>query len=102
MHISNNIMCILIPQKKDNNIYFGPYTDVNHLRSVVRTLHNLFPIRTCNYGINEKNIDDRKFIYTPLMLSNNPTVTGIDILSLILGFLSRVPIKTFRILFDII
>jgi len=36
-------------------------------------------------GINEKNIVDRKFIYTPLMLSNNPTTTGIEILSLILG-----------------
>ena len=36
-------------------------------------------------GINEKNMDDRKFIYTPLMVSNNPTVTGIEILSLILG-----------------
>ena len=36
-------------------------------------------------GINEKNMDDRKFIYTPLMVSSNATVTGIDILSLILG-----------------
>ena len=36
-------------------------------------------------GINEKNMDDRKFIYTPLMVSSNATVTGIEILSLILG-----------------
>ena len=36
-------------------------------------------------GINEKNIDDKKFIYTPLMVSNNATDTGIEILSLILG-----------------
>ena len=36
-------------------------------------------------GINEKNMDDIKFIYTPLMVSNNATVTGIEILSLILG-----------------
>ena len=47
--------------KKDDNIYFGPYTDVNYLRSVVRTLHHLFPIRTCSYDINEKSIRSKKF-----------------------------------------
>jgi len=36
-------------------------------------------------GINEKNMDDRKFIYTPLMVSNNATASGIEILSLTLG-----------------
>ena len=36
-------------------------------------------------GINEKNIDDRKFIYTPLIVSIKPTVIGIEILSLIFG-----------------
>jgi len=42
--------------KKDGNIYFGPYTDVNYLRTVLKTLHQLFPLRTCNFNINSKTI----------------------------------------------
>ena len=34
-------------------------------------------------GINVKNMDDRKFIYTPLKVSIKATVIGIEILSLI-------------------
>ena len=41
---------------KDNNIYFGPYTDVTYLRTIVKTLHQIFPIRTCSYLINNKVI----------------------------------------------
>ena len=36
-------------------------------------------------GISEKNIDDKKFIYIPLIVSNIATTIGIEILSLILG-----------------
>ena len=36
-------------------------------------------------GINEKNMDERKFIYAPNMVSKIPTVIGIEILSLTLG-----------------
>ena len=32
---------------KDGNIYFGPYTDVGYLREILKTLHNIFPIKTC-------------------------------------------------------
>ncbi len=45
---------------KDGNIYFGPYTDVNYLREVVKVLHRIFPIRTCSYYIDEKSIKDKK------------------------------------------
>ena len=34
---------------KDGNTYFGPYTDVNYLRSTVKLIHQIFPIRTCNH-----------------------------------------------------
>ena len=37
----------------DGNIYFGPYTDVNYLREVVKLLHKIFPIRTCSYYIDD-------------------------------------------------
>ncbi len=45
---------------KDGNIYFGPYTDVNYLREVVKVLHRIFPIRTCSYYIDKKSIKDKK------------------------------------------
>ena len=46
--------------QKDKNIYFGPYTDVNYLRSVVKIIHQIFPIRTCLYLINKQSIEDKK------------------------------------------
>ena len=46
--------------QKDGNIYFGPYTDVNYLRSVVKILHQIFPIRTCNYFIDLHSIKQKK------------------------------------------
>ena len=45
---------------KDKNIYFGPYTDVNYLRSIVKILHQIFPIRTCAYFINKESIKNKK------------------------------------------
>ena len=45
---------------KDKNIYFGPYTDVNYLRSVVKIIHQIFPLRTCSYYIDKKTIDNKK------------------------------------------
>ena len=42
--------------KKDGNTYFGPYTDVNYLREVVKILHRIFPIRTCSYYIDNESI----------------------------------------------
>ena len=46
--------------KKNNNIYFGPYTDVSYLRTVLRTLHQLFSIRTCTLNINNDSIINKK------------------------------------------
>ena len=46
--------------KKDGNIYFGPYTDVNYLRSIMKVLHQVFPLRTCSYLINKDSIDMEK------------------------------------------
>ena len=45
---------------KDGNVYFGPYTDVNYLREILKVLHKIFPIRTCSYYIDEKSIRDKK------------------------------------------
>jgi len=46
--------------KKDGNLYFGPYTDVNYLRSILKVLHQVFPLRTCSFLINEETIKSRK------------------------------------------
>ena len=45
---------------KDGNIYFGPYTDVNYLRSILKVLHQIFPLRTCSYLINDNVISAKK------------------------------------------
>ena len=45
---------------RDGNTYFGPYTDVNYLREVVKVLHRIFPIRTCSYFIDNKSIENKK------------------------------------------
>ena len=45
---------------KDKNIYFGPYTDIYYLRSVVKIIHQIFPIRTCSYLINKNAIENKK------------------------------------------
>ena len=34
--------------QKDHNMYFGPYTEVNYLRSIVKIIHQIFPVRTCD------------------------------------------------------
>lgn len=36
---------------KDGNMYFGPYTDVNYLRSTIKVIHQIFPVRTCNHDL---------------------------------------------------
>ena len=46
--------------RKDGNVYFGPYTDVNYLREIVKVLHQVFPLRTCSYLINQDTIKKNK------------------------------------------
>jgi len=45
---------------KDKHTYFGPYTDAGYLRDLVRSLHKIFPIRTCSYYIDSKSISEKK------------------------------------------
>ena len=46
--------------QKDKNIYFGPYTDVHYLRSIVKIIHQIFPVRTCSYFIDSNTIKSKK------------------------------------------
>ena len=42
--------------RNDGNLYFGPYTDVGYLRLILKTLHQIFPLRTCSYNIDDSTI----------------------------------------------
>jgi excinuclease ABC subunit C len=41
--------------------YFGPYTDVKSMRSALKTVRDIFLIRSCNYDLTESSIAQNKF-----------------------------------------
>ncbi|SVE22981.1 uncharacterized protein METZ01_LOCUS475835, partial [marine metagenome] len=41
---------------RDGSKYFGPYTDVLHLRRSLKAVHKIFPVRSCDYYIDNKSI----------------------------------------------
>ena len=45
---------------KDGSHYFGPYTDVNHLRAVLKMIHHVYQIRSCTFKLDRKTIEDKK------------------------------------------
>jgi len=46
---------------KDGSLYFGPYTNVKVLNTLLTLLKELFPIRNCSFDLSPKNIAQRKF-----------------------------------------
>ena len=44
--VTRNIM-------QDGSKYLGPYTDVKHLRHIMKTVRKIFPIRSCKYFLDE-------------------------------------------------
>lgn len=47
--------------KKDGSEYFGPYTSLHQVRSLVELIKKLYPIRSCKLALTEKNIQAKKF-----------------------------------------
>ena len=45
---------------KDGSRYFGPYTDVNLLRRSLKAVHRIFPVRSCDYYLDQEVIHDGK------------------------------------------
>lgn len=41
--------------------YFGPYTDVRAMRSALKTVRDIFLIRSCNYDLSESSIAQKRF-----------------------------------------
>ena len=48
---------ILKKLPKDGSTLFGPYTDVRYLRKTLKVIHKTFPLRTCNFFINDNNLN---------------------------------------------
>lgn len=46
---------------KNGSQYFGPYTSVRHIRSILNLIKKLYPIRNCTIALTEKNIKAKKF-----------------------------------------
>ncbi len=54
----------IFPTRKivnDGSQYFGPYTDVGQMRSLLRTVKRIFPIRSCNYNFTPEIIARKKY-----------------------------------------
>ena len=45
---------------KDGSKYFGPFTDVYRLRTTMKALHKVFPVRSCSFFLDEQVIADKK------------------------------------------
>ncbi|HAL55457.1 MAG TPA: excinuclease ABC subunit C, partial [Bacteroidetes bacterium] len=46
---------------KDGSRYFGPYTDVKTMRFALKTVRDIFMIRSCNYDLTPETVSKRKF-----------------------------------------
>jgi len=46
---------------KDGSEYFGPYTSIKTVRTLLDLIKGLYPLRTCNYQLSRDNINSGKF-----------------------------------------
>ena len=46
---------------KDGSEYFGPYTSFKTVSTILDLIKELYPLRTCNFDLNKKNIESGKF-----------------------------------------
>jgi excinuclease ABC subunit C len=46
---------------KDGSEYFGPYTSMKTVHTLLDLINSLYPLRNCNYDLSEKNIDSGKY-----------------------------------------
>ncbi|MBC7522882.1 MAG: excinuclease ABC subunit UvrC [Flavobacterium sp.] len=46
---------------KDGSEYFGPYTSFKTVGVILDLIKELYPLRTCNYDLNQNNIENHKF-----------------------------------------
>ena len=46
---------------RDGSEYFGPFSSFKTVYTILDMIRELYPLRTCNYDLNEKNIENGKF-----------------------------------------
>ena len=46
---------------KDGSAYFGPYTSVRLVKTLLDFFHQLYPLRNCSLSLTDKNINAKKF-----------------------------------------
>ncbi|WP_172917845.1 excinuclease ABC subunit UvrC [Capnocytophaga canis] len=46
---------------KDGSLYFGPYTSIKTVRTLLELIKELYPLRNCPYDLSEQNIQNQKF-----------------------------------------
>lgn len=46
---------------RDGSQYFGPYTSVKMLNTLLELIRQLYPLRNCNYNLSQENIEADKF-----------------------------------------
>lgn len=54
---------VIATRKLDRSLgkFYGPFTSVKAMNNVLDLIRKLFTIRTCNYNLSEKNIQENKF-----------------------------------------
>ncbi len=45
----------------DGSLYFGPYTSIGMVRTLLDLFRHLYPLRTCNYNLSQENIEKKKY-----------------------------------------
>ena len=60
---NENFPRIYLTRKKinDGSEYYGPFTDVRMVRTLLNLIKELYPIRSCNMPLNDENIKKQKF-----------------------------------------
>lgn len=46
---------------RDGSEYFGPYTSIKTVYTLLDLIKGLFPLRTCNYDLSKEKIDNHKY-----------------------------------------
>jgi len=62
--ITNEPYSRVFPTRKkisDGSRYFGPYTDVKTMRFALKTIREIFMIRSCDYNLTDENVRTKKY-----------------------------------------
>lgn len=46
---------------RDGSKYFGPFTDVGHLKRILRALRTIFMLRSCDFNLTDEAVNQKKY-----------------------------------------